>query len=170
MRLRERAVPRLGARGEGWVALQLVLLAATAACALLGPAWPRPLRPLLGPLGLVLLGGGVLLALLAASALGRSLTPLPRPSAQGALCRRGVYRSARHPIYGGLLLIAFGWSLAQTPLALLPSGALAAVLVLKSHAEEAWLLERYPEYALYRADTPARFVPRLLRGRGASAR
>jgi protein-S-isoprenylcysteine O-methyltransferase Ste14 len=32
---------------------------------------------------------------------------------------------------------------------------------LKAQREEAWLIERFPEYALYRARTPRWFVPWL---------
>lgn len=40
--------------------------------------------------------------------LGRSLTALPLPGAHGRLKTRGAYRLSRHPIYTGLLALA--WS------------------------------------------------------------
>jgi protein-S-isoprenylcysteine O-methyltransferase Ste14 len=156
----EWAVPKLGPRGEGWVALQFALLAAIVAAGLLGPAWPRTPREILEPVGLLVLGAGAGVLALGVAALGRSLTPLPRPLASATLCRRGIYRRARHPIYGGLLTIAVGWSLAEAPLALPLAALLGVVLALKSRSEEAWLLARYPGYADYRDSTPARFLPR----------
>jgi protein-S-isoprenylcysteine O-methyltransferase Ste14 len=42
-----------------------------------------------------------------------------------------------------------------------PTVLLAAVFDLKSRREEAWLLERFPEYEEYRERTPHRFVPWL---------
>ena len=68
----------------------------------------------------------------------------------------------RHPIYGGVILLALGWSLASSPVGLIPTALLVALLELKSRREEAWLVERYPEYETYRARTPHRFLPWLL--------
>jgi protein-S-isoprenylcysteine O-methyltransferase Ste14 len=59
------------------------------------------------------------------------------------------------------MLIALGWSLADAPLALVPTALLVALLHLKAEREEAWLLGRYPAYAAYRGRTPHRFVPWL---------
>ena len=67
----------------------------------------------------------------------------------------------RHPVYGGVLLLALGWSLAEAPLALVPTALLALVFDLKSRREEVWLRERYPEYAAYAERTRSRFIPRL---------
>ncbi len=64
--------------------------------------------------------------------LGSSLTPFPKPSERSTLRGRGAYRLVRHPIYGGLLLVALGWSLISSPLALVTTAFLAALLELKS--------------------------------------
>jgi hypothetical protein len=45
------------------------------------------------------------------------------------------------------------------PRALGPTTLLAVLIDLKARREETWLIERFPEYALYRARTPRRFVP-----------
>ncbi|MFM8945017.1 MAG: methyltransferase family protein, partial [Actinomycetota bacterium] len=68
---------------------------------------------------------------------------------------------ARHPIYGGVLLLAKGWTLVRGPLALFPLVALGIVLVLKSIREETFLVERYPDYPAYRERVRSRFLPGL---------
>jgi protein-S-isoprenylcysteine O-methyltransferase Ste14 len=152
-------IPRLGARGEGWVALQGVLLVLLAAAGVFGSGWPAGARPWLAIAAVVLAFAGGALGLGGAVALGRQLTPFPRPVERGGVRERGVYALVRHPIYGGVLLATTAWALATSPLALIPVAALAAVLEAKRRVEEAWLIERYPEYAEYRRRVRWRFVP-----------
>jgi protein-S-isoprenylcysteine O-methyltransferase Ste14 len=151
----------VGPRGEGWVALQLAALAAIAGCGFVGIYWPGSVESFLTVLGIIVAALGLLLFVSGVVALGSSLTPFPRPHPRAQLREHGIYRLARHPVYGGLLLLALGWSLAEAPLGLIPTVLLALVLQLKVQREEAWLVERYPEYDAYRARTPRRFVPWL---------
>ena len=149
-------LPALGRRGEGWVALQFGLFAALAGCGFVGE-WPRAVYwPLVG-VGAALAAAGVTIALAGGARLGRALTPLPRPRG-GVLRETGVYGRARHPIYGGVLLVAFGWALARSPVALAPAAALWPLLQLKSLREEAWLEELHPGYRSYRERVPRRFL------------
>jgi protein-S-isoprenylcysteine O-methyltransferase Ste14 len=155
-------LPDLGARGGGWVAGQLVLLLAIALSALIEVGWPEGARTPMEIVGILVMCVG--LALLAAGCLGlgSSLTPFPRPRAGGSLRVAGIYARARHPIYGGALLLAAGWSLLfATPLGGAFTILLAAFFELKARREERWLVERYPEYEAYRARTRRRFVPWL---------
>ncbi len=162
MSSRKRPVPRLGDRGEGWVVLQFLLLGVLVGCTFVGTTWPKAVAGTLAIVGWVVAGAGLVVFILGFAALGRSLTPFPRPSSRATLRRHGIYRRARHPIYGGLLLLVLGWSLALAPLGLAPGALLAGVLFFKSRSEEGWLLERYPEtYPDYLAATRARFFPRL---------
>ena len=109
--------------------------------------------------GQALMLAGLLLALVAGLRLGRNLTPFPRPRPGGALVTAGVYAFARHPIYGGALLLAIGWSVAQSSVATLAATALLWLLFeAKSRYEERALTEAYPEYPAYAAAT-RRFVP-----------
>ncbi|MGH2466560.1 MAG: methyltransferase family protein [Candidatus Limnocylindrales bacterium] len=116
------------------------------------------------PLVLISLGGGLiivglLLAGLGIVALGANLSPFPRPRPAATLVDRGAYRYLRHPIYSGLVLAGFGWSMATGSLAaLVLTLALAVLFDLKARREEAWLLERLPGYGAYRART-RKFVP-----------
>lgn len=153
-------LPSLGPRGEGWVAIQVVLLAAVAATGWwLGPDWSGPLRYAGIFAGIMALAGGAILVVRGLVDLGGALTPLPHPRDGARLVETGVYGLARHPIYGGLVLAAFGWSLMQASLAGLAAGALLlAFFTLKSSREEAWLMERFPGYADYRTRT-RRFIP-----------
>jgi protein-S-isoprenylcysteine O-methyltransferase Ste14 len=154
-------LPEFGPRGEGWVALQLLLGAAIAGCGFVGVYWPGSLESFLGVLGLLIALAGALLVVLGVLSLGRSFTPLPRPRARSCLRQSGIFRLVRHPVYGGAILIGLGWSLAEAPLGLVPTLLLALLFDLKARREEAWLIERFPEYAAYQTRTPHRFVPWL---------
>ena len=160
-------MPSLGPRGEGWVAIQGVLLVLVAAAGWsLGPDWSGPARIVGVVFGIALIAGGAVLAVRAVADLGRAMTPLPRPRDGAELVETGVYALVRHPIYGGLMLAAFGWAVAKASLvAVILAAALAAFLQLKSMREERWLDLRYPGYAAYRART-RRFIPWLRRPGG----
>lgn len=153
-------LPSLGPRGEGWVAIQVALLGSIAAAGWwLGPAWDDGLRVVSMVVGAGVLVAGGALAILGLRDLGDALTPLPHPRASAELVETGVYHLVRHPIYGGLVLAAVGWSLlTASAVALVLSGVLWAFFVLKSAREEAWLMARFPGYAAYRTRT-RRFIP-----------
>jgi protein-S-isoprenylcysteine O-methyltransferase Ste14 len=152
-------LPRLGPRGEGWVALQTVLIAALVGTGVKGRRWPRSTslpRVLAalpaGALGIYLLTGGI-------GGLGRHLTPFPRPVEQAELRSDGAYGLVRHPIYGGVLLLALAWGLLTSP-AVLPAWVVSALFLdLKRRREEAWLEERHADYGEYREDVPRSLLP-----------
>ena len=152
-------MPALGPRGEGWVLIQSLLIVAIVGCGFVGVYWPGSVESFLTVVGILLVVAGAAVALLGALTLGRSFTHFPRPRTSGRLHQRGIYRLVRHPVYGGVLLLALGWSLAEAPLALVPTALLAFVFDLKSRREEIWLRERYPEYAAYAERTHSRFIP-----------
>ncbi len=144
-------------KGVRFVAVQAALFVVVGA----GPGWFGGVGSAgaLRALALAVMALGVVLALAAGFRLGRNLTPLPVPVADGRLVTSGVYAFARHPIYGGLLVLALGWSaLAGSVGTLAATLALWALFEVKSRFEERALLARYPEYARYRAGT-RRFVP-----------
>jgi protein-S-isoprenylcysteine O-methyltransferase Ste14 len=112
--------------------------------------------------GLVLAAAGAVFFAASVRALGRALTPLPRPRAGGELVRGGPYALARHPIYGGVLAALLGLSIARLSWsAALVTALLAVLWNLKSRVEERWLEERYPGYADYRRRVRGRFLPFL---------
>jgi len=144
--------------GRRFVTLQATLFVAVAA----GPWWPGGAVPV--PAAAVLLGAllivaGALLTVVAGARLGRNLTPFPRPRPGGGLVTEGVYRFVRHPIYGGVLLIAVGWAaLRMSAVAAVAALLLWWLLERKSRYEERLLAEAYPAYGTYRATT-RRFIP-----------
>lgn len=140
-----------GARGEWWVVVQGVLLALLA----LAPGAPFRLLSVGGAVTLA----GCALASAGALALGPSLTVLPAPAERAREVYGGIYGLLRHPMYAGVLLAAFGFSLATASPARF---AIAAVLALffdrKARREEGWLCERYPGYEAY-CSRVKRFIP-----------
>ena len=148
--------------GEWWLLAQLLLIAAH-----LLPPWPAPgswgfAWPLPVALaGVVLFVVGLLLAAQAFWRLGPSLTPLPDPKPGAELVTSGAYARCRHPLYQAVLLCSLGVVLALGSLlhlALLLG--LCAVLGGKARREERMLLRVHPDYASYRAVTPA-IIPGL---------
>jgi len=145
-------LPSLGPRGEGWVALQVVLFMGVGAAGLLGSDWGDPWRTvgLVAGTGLVALGAAG--AVLGMVGLRENLTAVPRPVQGGRLIDSGVYGLVRHPIYTGIVTAALGWGLATaSPAALVAAMLLGCFFDVKARREEAWLLAAYPAYAAYRA-------------------
>jgi protein-S-isoprenylcysteine O-methyltransferase Ste14 len=149
---------RSGSRGEGWVAVQFVLLGAVVAGAFFGGSWPWPVRLFGG----VLLALGLLFATTAVLRLGPAMTPLPRPLARGELVESGPYAVVRHPVYSGLAVAAAGlsvlfsswWSLGVSLL-------LLTFFHFKAAREEEWLVAQYPVYPDYMRRVRRRLIPWL---------
>jgi protein-S-isoprenylcysteine O-methyltransferase Ste14 len=142
-----------GRRGEWYVALQGVIFALL----VLGPKngfglspWPDRVATLAAYGGGVLIALGATMSVVAALHLGDNLTPLPHPKENASLVVSGAYRLVRHPIYCGIVLIAFGWALfVNGSLTLVYAALLLLFFDIKSRREEAWLSERFPDYADY---------------------
>lgn len=125
--------------------------------------WGAPSLSPWGPpqfAGAALAAAGAALAIAGLTALGRALTPFPRPLDDASLRQSGVYGWVRHPVYSGLVLASFGWAL----LWLSAAGAVASVVAFvffdrKSAYEERLLRARFPEYGEY-----ARRVKKLVPG------
>ena len=82
--------------------------------------------------------------------LGQNLTPLPYPKEDGQLVQSGIYSIVRHPLYTGLIALALSWSVFQVSLShLLATAILFTFFDAKSRREEAWLTQKYSDYAEY---------------------
>lgn len=153
-----------GTRGEWYVIAQFGLFLLIG----LGPAtwpslppWPTWLGRVSPVLGGALMAAGGLLALAGLVHLGANLTPLPYPKDDARLVESGAYRLVRHPIYGGLILAAFGWGLwRQGWLTLACAVLLFWLFDRKAHREEEWLQARFPAYGAYRRRV-RKFIPFL---------
>ncbi len=143
-----------GTRGEWWVVAQMLLLAAVAG---LPPAGPKVVFVPAVAVSVALLG--IILLVAGATALGSSLSILPSPREGARVVRHSVYRWVRHPIYGGVILLAVGWAVYRGDLLhVVLAVAIGLFFAAKASREERYLQERFPDYASYRRRT-WRFVP-----------
>jgi protein-S-isoprenylcysteine O-methyltransferase Ste14 len=151
-----------GARGEWLVGVQVLLMGLV----VFGPrtwhGWPTvpfPAGRWVSLLGLVLLTSGAALAASGILKLGGALTPLPYPAPGAVLRETGVYRFVRHPMYCGVLIGALGWALVRRGWLTIVYVLVAwAFIEVKVRREEAWLLERFPDYAAYQRRV-RKFIP-----------
>jgi protein-S-isoprenylcysteine O-methyltransferase Ste14 len=134
-------------------------MAAVTGALFLPPNWPDVVRLPLLIVGGVLVVVGALLAAWARRSLGRSFTAYTRPPSNAARAEKGPYRLVRHPMYGGVLIFFAGLSLAFSVSALCLTVLLGVLWRGKSAVEERNLLDRFPDYAAYRARTERRFFP-----------
>ena len=142
------------------MAAEVALLTAIVLSALVGLSWPDTVLPITYASGALLLAVGVGLLVAGAIGLGSALTPFPAPRRQGELQTGGVYGLARHPMYGGGILIALGWSMIfATPFGLVLTILLAVFADLKSRREELWLEQQNAGYEDYKRRTKYRLIP-----------
>jgi protein-S-isoprenylcysteine O-methyltransferase Ste14 len=86
---------------------------------------------------------------------------LPTPNQNADLVTSGLYERIRHPIYTGVLLIAFGiTSWHGHVVTLTASILLVGLLTYKSLYEEDLLHKQYPQYRAYMQST-GRFLPKI---------
>lgn len=139
------------------VAAQFVLLGLIA---LLPRGWGWPVPAWVRVLGLLGVLAGLVMMLLAGTALGRGLTAVPIPNEHAQLRTGGLYRVVRHPIYTGLLLASGSYVVARgSSWRALAFVGLLVLLAAKARWEEVRLARRFAAYPEYAARTP-RFVPR----------
>jgi protein-S-isoprenylcysteine O-methyltransferase Ste14 len=92
--------------------------------------------------------------------LGRSLTPFPSP--RGHHTEDGPYRFVRHPIYGGVVVLATGIALTSSPVALAPALALAPFFLVKARYEERLLAAVDASYVDYCERVRRRLFPGIV--------
>jgi len=139
-------------RGEWYVLVQAILFVLI----LWGPRnWPGlgwPLSDSASSIsGFALMALGLALSIAAAFNLGGNLTPLPHPKDDASFVFSGPYRVVRHPMYGGVILLALGWAVhVEGGLTLAYAASTILFFDIKTRREERWLMQRFPEYAAYR--------------------
>jgi len=144
-------------RGGWWLVRQFLLMLAVAVLGFTSRSESR--HPSLIVCGLVFHAASASCALAGLLALGRNLTPFPRPPAGTQFVQHGIYRLMRHPLYTALICAATGWSLIRSSWpALVASLALAIFFDAKARREERWLRRRFPEYTRYEQRV-RRFIP-----------
>jgi len=144
-------------RGGAWVAGQSMLIGAIVLLAVVCRGDEYHIEIVVVGVVLMVVGAGVALA--GAMALGRNLTPFPKPSAQAQLVRHGIYAMIRHPLYTSVIAVALGWALVwQSWPALLVAVTLIPFFSAKARREERWLREKFPEYVAYEQRV-RRFIP-----------
>jgi protein-S-isoprenylcysteine O-methyltransferase Ste14 len=110
-------------------------------------------------LGLVIAIIGSLILLLALVQLNRNLSPFPTPKFGSKLITTGLYQWIRHPIYTGILLFVFGFSVySQNEFRLLIAFALLSLFYFKSAYEEKMLCQKFDNYKDYQKIS-GRFLP-----------
>jgi protein-S-isoprenylcysteine O-methyltransferase Ste14 len=146
-------------RGGWWIVGQSVLLFAVVVFGVVFPGDGTNL--LVMACGAVFLMVALGVGFVGTIALGRNLTPFPKPSAHTQLVQSGIYGLMRHPLYTAVFCAAVGWSLVwQCWLALAVSLVLGVFFDAKARREERWLRQQFPEYASYERRV-RRFIPRI---------
>jgi protein-S-isoprenylcysteine O-methyltransferase Ste14 len=82
--------------------------------------------------------------------LGQNLTPLPHPRDDGQLVKTGIYGIVRHPLYSGVIYLVLAYTSWQMSwVHFVGAICLFVFFDAKSRKEEAWLTEKFPDYANY---------------------
>lgn len=103
---------------------------------------------------------GVLVIILGILNLNDSLSIFPSPRKDASLISNGIYRYIRHPIYAGILIAMFAYSVYDVSLVkFIITTVLTLVFYWKSSFEEKLLVERYAQYGDYKNKT-GRFFPK----------
>ena len=133
-------------RGGLWVLGQNTLVVAVIVSGIL---WRGAWESLpLSVCGIVLLAAGAICLVAGLLALGRNLSPFPKPPARSQLVQAGIYGVVRHPLYTSLMAGSVGWALVCGSLpALVFALVLVILLDVKARREERWLRALFPDYA-----------------------
>lgn len=104
---------------------------------------------------------GFLILVLALLQLNKNLSPFPTPKDKAVLVQNGLYKYARHPIYSGIILLFFGYSIYQDSVYKLGISILLLLLFhFKTQYEEQLLQQKFKDYNAYKSKT-GKFFPKL---------
>jgi protein-S-isoprenylcysteine O-methyltransferase Ste14 len=116
-------------------------------------------NPFAVPITWVFVFLGLVLAVVGASTLAMFYTSARWRAAKTGFQRRGIYRYVRHPMYTGVMTVAFGFVVAgPTVLGAIAYLTLVMITYARALVEERILTERQPEYIEYMNRTK-RFIP-----------
>jgi len=146
--------------GTKWVVAQAVVLALIAmTVVLLGGEATAPTT--IAAILLFIAGQGMAIA--AALQMRQYISALPAPAPGATLLQSGIYRHVRHPMYGGVMLMAAAIAVFDVnPMALILTAVLAAIFHGKSRYEESLLAAAFLGYREYQRRVPHRFIPWLI--------
>lgn len=105
--------------------------------------------------------GGILI-IWALIQLKDNLRILPTPGASTRLITRGIFKYIRHPIYAGIILLAFGYAIYHSSFHhLLMALAIFIFFDIKATYEEKRMMRRFHEYWDYKVRTGKFFPMRI---------
>ena len=105
---------------------------------------------------------GVVIILLTIVQLNKNLSPFPSPMPNSPLLTNGLFKYVRHPIYTGIILIAFSFALLKVSIfKLIIAFLLTLLFYFKSKYEESLLAEKFENYSIYMKNT-GRFFPKII--------
>lgn len=142
------------------VAGQVVLFVLAALALAADGELPDGQGTVLNVIGALVAVSGLVLALVASRRLGRSLTPMPLPAERAELVIAGPYRHARHPIYGGVVLVLIGAGMfLESLLGVIAASSVLVFFWFKTFYEERHLRIRFAGYRRYREIVSKRLIP-----------
>lgn len=110
---------------------------------------------------LPLMATGIAVILISLFQLNKNLSPFPTPKENSELITTGLFSKIRHPIYSGILLLAFSFALYQNSgFKILISFFLLILFYFKTGYEEKQLSLKFPEYKNYKSNA-GRFFPKI---------
>lgn len=112
-------------------------------------------------IGYTIISLGFVILIMSFFLLNKNLSPFPSPKKNSILIKHGIYKYIRHPIYTGILCLAFGYAVYTSSVyKLIITFSIFILLYKKSIYEEKKLLSKFKTYALYKNKT-GRFLPLL---------
>ena len=102
-------------------------------------------------LGILIIIIAFIILLVSIKALGRNLSPFPRPIKNSNLVTKGIYRFIRHPMYYSLIFISIGVFIIKLSIYyLFLTISLALIIKFKIALEEKYLMNKFKNYLLYK--------------------
>lgn len=119
------------------------------------------LPDIISTIGIIGVVVGFVTILISLLQLNRHLSPFPSPKSGSHLIQNGIYKYIRHPMYTGILILFFGYSMyTASGYKLIVTFLLFVLFTLKSRYEEERLAGNFKGYSEYKKKT-GRFLPKI---------